>query len=81
MHQGILSLEAGIPLLTGSNIQEAFKDNLKKRNQATEWRIMNRITLNQDHVKNLPMMDQTGFKDQNRYDEVLPFKHSQVVIG
>ena len=46
-----------------------------------EWRILTRITLHNDHVKNLQILDLAGFKEQNRYNEILPFKHSQVELG
>ena len=46
-----------------------------------QWRILERMTFHQDHVKNLQILDLQGFKDQNRYPVVLPYKHCQLQLG
>jgi cadherin 5 type 2 (VE-cadherin) len=43
-----------------------------------EFRFLERITLHEDHVKNLRNIESADFKKLNRHQEVLPFKHSQV---
>lgn len=45
-----------------------------------EYRFLERITLHEDHVKNLRNIESADFKKLNRHQEVLPFKHSQVRI-
>lgn len=45
-----------------------------------EFRFLERITLHEDHAKNLRVIQLPTFKNFNRYGEVLPFKHSQVEV-
>jgi hypothetical protein len=75
MNKTLLQSEQGIPL---GNSQEAFKTKLQERNKTMEFRFMERITLHEDHVKNLMVIQSAEFKNLNKYEEVLPFKHSQV---
>ena len=77
MNDTIKSLEQGIPVTSAT----AFNQQIAARNPGMEFRILTRITLHQDHVKNLQILDRTAFKEQNRYNEVLPFKHCQVELN
>ena len=59
LQKTIAQLEQGIPL----NSVDQFKAEVTSRHQQMEWRIMTRITLHQDHVKNLQILDLTSFKE------------------
>jgi hypothetical protein len=75
------SLEKGVFLEDFRDIQESKKPEM-------EFRILQRMTLHQGHVKNLMNSPSVMFIRQNRFQEVLPckleglilVKHSRVVL-
>ena len=73
MNETLNECEQGIPL--GKSAEE-FKARLSARDAGMEFRFLERITLHEDHVKNLRNIESADFKKLNRHQEVLPFKHS-----
>eukprot|EP00347_Sterkiella_histriomuscorum_P012601 403367944 len=66
-------LERGIALENLSDIKE-------QKRLEMEFRVLQRMTQHKGHVKNLFNSPQMEFMKQNRYNEVLPFSHSRVVL-
>ena len=72
MQNDLADLEKGIPI---SNFSVAERD------LAMEFRVIERISLHQDHANNLQIIRLQQFQGENRHPTVLPFRHSQVKLG
>lgn len=71
-------LEKGIPL---SHFAEEFKRRETEKELEMEFRVLSRINCHKSHYLNLYKSPNLDFKSKNRYNEVLPFKHSRVTLN
>lgn len=71
MQQDLSDMERGI------KVGEFHTAN---RRPDMEYRILQRMTGHKDHVANLFVRSHKIFKDSNRHNDILPFKHSRVKL-
>jgi protein tyrosine phosphatase len=72
-NEDLQSLEQGILL-------DDFVKVDKARNFAMEFRILTRMTQHKEHVKNLFYSVSSEFMAHNRWNDILPFAHSRVLL-
>ena len=81
MHKNddMASLENGI-LLDGDEPMANFEKEKEERAMDMEFRILNRICHTMVHFQGLYREHSQDFKAQNRYNDVLPYKHNLVEV-